>query len=89
MGSHRVGHDCSDLAAAAAAELLVGLPWWRSGKEATCQCRRCKRHESTPGLKRSPGGGNGNSLQYSSWKIPWTEDCDGIESMESQRTEHN
>ena len=44
---------------------------------------------STPGLKRSPGGGNGNSLQYSSWKIPWTEDCDGIESMESQRTEHN
>ena len=44
---------------------------------------------STPGLKRSPGGGNGNSLQYFSRKIPWTEDSDGIEFMESQRTEHN
>ena len=28
MGSHRVGHDCSDLAAAAAATTLIfGLPW--------------------------------------------------------------
>ena len=26
MGSHRVGHDCSDLAAAAAT-LIFGLPW--------------------------------------------------------------
>ena len=21
---------------------LVGLPWWLSGKESTCQCRRCR-----------------------------------------------
>ena len=27
-----------------------------------------------PGSGRSPGGGNGSPLQYSSWKIPWTED---------------
>ena len=25
---------------------------------------------SIPGLGRSPGGGNGNPLQYSCWKIP-------------------
>ena len=25
-------------------------------------------------LGRSPGGGNGNPLQYSSWRIPWTEE---------------
>ena len=42
---------------------------------------------SIPGLQRSPGGGNGSSLQYSSWKIPWTEECGGTQSMESQRTE--
>ena len=36
-----------------------------------------------PGLGRSPGKGNGNLLQYSCWKIPWTEkpgnyeDCGG------------
>ena len=37
MGSHRVGHDWSDLAAAAAAG-------GSSSKEPACQCRRCKRH---------------------------------------------
>ena len=25
-------------------------------------------------LGRSPGKGNGNPLQYSSWRIPWTEE---------------
>ena len=29
---------------------------------------------SIPGLGKSPGEGNGNSLQYSCWKIPWTEE---------------
>ena len=28
---------------------------------------------SIPGLGRSPGGENGNPLQYSSWRILWTE----------------
>ena len=28
--------------------------------------------DSIPGLGRSPGGGHGNTLQYSSWIIPWT-----------------
>ena len=27
---------------------------------------------STPGSGRSPGGGNGNQLQYFAWKIPCT-----------------
>ena len=26
-----------------------------------------------PGLGRFPGEENGNPLQYSCWKIPWTE----------------
>ena len=29
---------------------------------------------SVPGLERSPGGGNGNLLQYSCLKTPWTEE---------------
>ena len=29
MGSHRVGHDCSDLAAAAAALWVGKIPWRR------------------------------------------------------------
>ena len=35
MGSHRVGHDWSNLAAAAAATRCV-LSWWLSGKESAC-----------------------------------------------------
>ena len=43
-----------------------------------------------PRLGRSSGGGNGNPLQYSSWKIPRTEEPGGLQSMgskESDRTE--
>ena len=30
------------------------------------------------GSVRSHGGGNRNSLQYSSWRIPWTEEPGGL-----------
>ena len=47
---------------------------------------------SMPGSGRSPGGGNGNLLQYSSsilaWKIPRTEEPGGLQSMGSQRVGH-
>ena len=36
-----------------------GLPWWLSGKESACQCRR---HRIDPWVRRLPGGGNGNPL---------------------------
>ena len=32
-------------------------------------------------LGRSPGGGNGNPLQYSCWEIPWTEKTGFLKSM--------
>ena len=42
------------------------------------------------GWGRSPGGGHGNSLQYSSLVNPqWTEDPGGLQSMESQRVGHD
>ena len=40
----------------------VRFPWWLSGKEFTCQVEDAG---SIPGSGRSPGGGNGNPLQYS------------------------
>ena len=40
---------------------------------------------SIPGSGRSPGEGNGNSLQYSCLEIPWTEEPGGLQSMELQR----
>ena len=44
---------------------------------------------SIPGSGRSPGEGNGNPLQYSAWKIPWTEKPGGLQSMGSQRVGHD
>ena len=45
----------------------LGLPRWLSGKEITCQTGDVG---SIPGLGRSPGGGNGNALQYSCLRNP-------------------
>ena len=43
-----------------------------------------------PGSGRSPGEGNGNTLQYTlTWKIPWTEEPGRLQSMGSQRVGHN
>ena len=42
-----------------------GLPRWLSGKESACQAGHTGNAGSVPDLGRSPGGGNGNPLQYS------------------------
>ena len=38
-----------------------------------------------PGSGRFPGKGNGNPLQYSCWKIPWTEQLGGLQYIRLQR----
>ena len=38
-----------------------------------------------PGWRRSPGGGNGNWLHILTWRIPWTEEPDGLQ----QRVGHD
>ena len=48
----------------------MGLPFGTSGKEPTCQCRDIRDEGSVPGLRRSPGGGHGNPLQYSCLENP-------------------
>ena len=40
---------------------------------------------SVPGSGRSPGEGNSNPPQYLAWRIPWTEEPGGLQSMRSQR----
>ena len=44
---------------------------------------------SIPGLGRSPGGGNGNPLQYSCLENPMEEEPGGLQSMGSQRVGHD
>ena len=58
--------------------VFSGLPWWLSGKEATCNAGDVG---SIPGLGRYPEEGNGNPLRILAWKIPWTEEPGGLQSM--------
>ena len=44
---------------------------------------------SVPGSGGYPGGGNGNPLQYSCLRIPWTEEPGGLHFMGLQRVGHN
>ena len=67
MGSHRVGHDWSNLAAAAAAYCTSGFPSGSDGKASVCNAGD---PGSIPGLGRSPGEGNGSPLQYSCLENP-------------------
>ena len=39
-----------------------------------------------PGSGRSPGGGHSSIV---AWRIPWTEEPDGLQSMGLQRVGHN
>ena len=58
VGSHRVGHNRSDLAAAAAMQIW-GFPGGSNGKESA----KARDSYLIPGLGRSTGEGNGNPLQ--------------------------
>ena len=61
--------------------LSVGLPDGPSGKESTCQCGGHKSCSFNPWVRKTPGGGNGNALQYSCLESPWTEEPGGLRSM--------
>ena len=49
---------------------INGLPQWLSSKESTCNAGATGDVGSIPLLGRSPGGRNGNPLQYSCLKNP-------------------
>ena len=40
-----------------------------------------------PGLGRFPGEGNGNHSSILAWKIPWTEEPGGLQSMGLQKSQ--
>ena len=69
----------------------VGFPGGSDGQQSACSAGDPR---SIPGSGRSPGGGHGNPLQCScldnpmdrgAWRIPWTEEPGGLQSMRLQR----
>ena len=65
----------------------TGHPWWLSGKESACQCRR---HRFDPRVGKSPWRSKWPPTSvFLTWRIPWTEEPDRLWSMGSQRVRHN
>ena len=61
---------------------LWGFPACLDGKESACNA---EDPGSIPGSGISPGEGKETHSSILAWRIPWTEDPDGLQSMESQR----
>ena len=62
-----------------------GFPGGASGKESACNAGDASL---ITGLGRSPGGGYGNS-SILAWRIAWTEEPGGLQSMGLQRVRHD
>ena len=68
-----------------------GLPRWHaSGKEPACQCRRHKSCGfNSLGQEDSLEEGMATHSGIIAWRIPWTEEPSGLQSIESQRVGHD
>ena len=60
---------------------LTGLSLWLSGKESVFNAGHAGDMGLIPGSGRSPGKGNGTYSSILAWRIPWTEEPGGLQSM--------
>ena len=88
LGLHRVGHDWSNLAAAAAAAAGDAVV-----KNLPANAEDSRKEGSVPGWRRFPGEGNGNPLQYSclenflEWGA-WRTTVHGVTKSRTQLSTH-
>ena len=66
------------------------FPGGDSGKESTCQCRRQRRPGFHPWVGKIPTEKEmATQSSVLAWRIPWTEEPGGLQSIGSQRLRHN
>ena len=70
----------------------AGFPWWLSGKEPACQCKRHRRHRFDPWGREDPlEKGMATHFSTLAQRIPWTEEPGGLQpkgvAKESDTTE--
>ena len=67
-----------------------GFPRWLSGKEATCQCKEMQEMKVRSLGQEDPLEEEmATHSRILAWRIPWTEEPGGLQSMGSQRVGHN
>ena len=63
---------------------------WLSGKESTCQCRRCRRCRFDLWVRKIPLRRKWQPTPvFLPGQIPWTEEPGGLQSMGSERAGHS
>ena len=62
------------------------FPGDSDGKESACNAGDL---DSIPGSRTSPREGNGSYSSILVWRIPWTEELSGPQSMGSQGVRHD
>jgi len=67
----------------------IGSPGGVSGKNLPDKAGDLRDEDLIHGSGRSPGGGRGNPLQFSCWRIPWTEEFGGLQYVGLQRVRHD
>ena len=67
-------------------QINMGFPGGASGKEPTCQWRR---HLQALGWEGPLEEGMATHSSILAWRIPWTEEPGGLQSMGPQRVRHN
>ena len=65
--------------------VYIQLPSWCSGKESVCQCNRHRRQVQSLSWVDPLEKGMATHSSTLAWRIPWTEEPGGLQSMGSQR----
>ena len=68
---------------------VVGIPRWLNGKEFACQRRRHRRHIRALAWIDPLEEEMATHSRILAWRIPWTEEPGGLQSMGSQRVRHD
>ena len=67
-----------------------GLPQWLSGKESVCNAGGTGNSSSIPGSGKIPWRKAWQPTPSAlAWRIPWTEESGGLQSMGSHRVGHD
>ena len=65
---------------------VLSFPGGASGKEPACQCRRCKKHGFDPWAGKIPRRRAWQPTPvFFAWRIPWTEEPGGLQSLGSHK----
>ena len=82
---------CSSPPITAPSQCVVGFPGGASDKPPACQCKKHKRLQFDPWVRKIPGEGNGNPLQYSCLEDPmdrgaWRAIVHGVAESDTNET---